>query len=96
MQGESGVIEMEYELTLFKIEDSYSLVNLRDLCLRETKEKFPKPVDGEEYEEYLEFVQQESDLLFAQRLKDIASNIERRILEPQSQMIKETYQGVFK
>ena len=86
---------MEGELTLFKMEDSYSLVGLRDLCLRETKEKL-KPVEGEDYEEYLEFVQQESDLLFAERLRKIADDIEKRILEPQSQMIKETYRGVFK
>lgn len=95
MQGEGGVIEMEYELTLFKIEDSYSLVNLRDLCLRETKERI-KPVDGEDYEEYMETIKDEADLLFAERLRKIADDIEKRILEPQSQMIKETYQGVFK
>lgn len=87
---------MEEELTLFKMEDSYSLVGLKDLCLKETREKFPKPVDGEEYDEYLEFVQQESDLLFAQRLKDIASNIEKRILEPQKEIINETYKNIFK
>ena len=87
---------MDVEMTLFEIGESYSLVGLKDLCLRETKQKFPKPVDGEDWDEYLEFVQQESDLLFAQRLKDIASNIEKRILEPQSKIIKETYKGVFK
>lgn len=86
---------MEGELTLFKMEDSYSLVGLRDLCLRETKEKL-KPVEGEDYEEYLEMINDESDLLFAERLRKIADDIEKRILEPQSQMIKETYQGVFK
>jgi hypothetical protein len=86
---------MEGELTLFKMEDSYSLVGLRDLCLRETKEKL-KPVEGEDYEEYLEMINDESDLLFAERLRKIADDIEKRILEPQSQMIKETYRGVFK
>jgi len=86
---------MEGELTLFKMEDSYSLVGLRDLCLRETKERL-KPVEGEDYEEYLEMINDESDLLFAERLRKIADDIEKRILEPQSKMIKETYQGVFK
>ena len=83
------------ELTLFKIEDSYSLVGLRDLCIRETKESY-KPVDGQDYDEYLEEVKDEADLLFAERLRKIADSIEKRILEPQSQMIKETYRGVFK
>lgn len=86
----------ESQLNLFEIKESYSLVNLRDLCLRETKEKFPNPVDGEEYEEYLAMVQDEADLLFAERLRKIADDIEKRILEPQSQMIKETYIGIFK
>lgn len=86
---------MEGELTLFKMEDSYSLIGLRDLCLRETKERL-KPVEGEDYEEYMEMINDESDLLFAERLRKIADDIEKRILEPQSQMIKETYQGVFK
>lgn len=87
---------MDGELTLFDIKESYSLINLRDLCLKETKAKFPKPTEGEEYCEFLEFIQQEADLLFADRLKKIADDIEKRILEPQSQMIKETYRGMFK
>lgn len=83
------------ELTLFKIEDSYSLVGLRDLCLRETKENY-KQVDGQDFDEYIEELRDEADLLFAERLRKIADDIEKRILEPQSQMIKETYRGVFK
>lgn len=86
---------MEWEFTLFKMEDSYSLVGLRDLCLRETKEKM-NPVDGEDWDEFVKNVQDEADLLFAERLKKIAEGIEKRILEPQRQMIRETYQGVFK
>lgn len=87
---------MDNELTLFKINESYSLVNLKDLCIRETKERFPKPVDGEEYEDYLDMIRDESDLLFAERLRKIADDIEKRILEPQKQMISETYRGIFK
>lgn len=87
---------MDGEMTLFEIGESYSLVGLKDLCLRETKQKFPKPVDGEDWEEYNLMIQDESDLLFAERLRKIADDIERRVLEPQSQMIRETYEGVFK
>ena len=83
------------ELTLFKIEDSYSLVGLRDLCLRETKENY-KQVDGEDFDEFERELRDEADLLFAERLRKIADDIEKRILEPQSQMIQETYRGVFK
>ena len=87
---------MGEELTLFEIKESYSLVNLKDLCLRETKEKYPKPMDGEDYEDYVAYLNDESDLLFAERLRKIADDIEKRILEPQKQMIDETYKGVFK
>ena len=87
---------MDGEMTLFEIGESYSLVGLKDLCLRETKQKFPKPVDGEDWDEYNIMIQDESDLLFAERLRKIADDIERRVLEPQSKMIKETYEGVFK
>ena len=87
---------MDGEMTLFEIGESYSLVGLKDLCLRETKQKFPKPVDGEDWDEYNLMIQDESDLLFAERLRKIADDIERRVLEPQSKMIKETYKGVFK
>ena len=83
------------ELTLFKIEDSYSLVGLRDLCFRETKEIY-KPVDGQDYDEFEKDLRDEADLLFAERLRKIADDIEKRILEPQKQMIQETYRGVFK
>lgn len=87
---------MGEELTLFEVKESYSLVNLKDLCLRETKEKYPKPMDGEDYDEYITYIQDESDLLFAERLRKIADDIEKRILEPQKEMINETYRGVFK
>ena len=86
---------MDGELTLFEVHESYSLVNLKDLCLRETKEKY-KPVDGEDAEEYNSYIKDESDLLFAERLRAIADEIERRILEPQKKIINETYGGVFK
>jgi len=86
---------MDGEWTLFEIKDSYSLIGLRDLCLRETKERI-KPVDGEDMDEFQAFIRDEADLLFAERLKKIAEDIEKRILEPQSEMIRETYKGVFK
>ena len=86
---------MDGEWTLFEIKDSYSLVGLRDLCVRETKERI-KPVEGEDMDEFQAFIRDEADLLFAERLKKIAEDIEKRILEPQSEIIRETYRGVFK
>ena len=86
---------MSEEWTLFEIKESYSLVGLRDLCIRETKSRL-KPVEGEDMEEFNKEVQDEADLLFAERLRNIADDIEKRILEPQSQMIRETYQDIFK
>ena len=86
----------ESQLDLFDIKESYSLVGLRDLCLKETKKNYPKPVEGEDWEDYISYIEDESDLLFAERLRKIADDIEKRILEPQSQMIRETYQGIFK
>ena len=66
---------MDEERTLFEIKESYSLINLRDLCLRETKERI-KPVDGEDMDEFQAFIRDEADLLFAERLKKIAEDIE--------------------
>ena len=85
----------ENQLNLFEVKDSYSLVGLRDLCLKETKENY-KQVDGQDFDEYMEDLHQEADLLFAERLRQIADEIEKRILEPQSKMIKETYRNIFK
>lgn len=86
----------ENQLDLFKIKESYSLINLKDLCLREIKSKYPNPVEGEDYDDWQIFIKDESDLLFAERLRAIADEIEKRVLEPQSQMIRETYDGIFK
>lgn len=86
---------MSEDWTLFEVKESYSIVGLRDLCVRETKSKL-KPVEGEDMEEFNKEIQEEADLLFAERLRKIADDIEKRILEPQSQMIQETYRGIFK
>lgn len=86
---------MSEEWTLFEVKESYSLVGLRDLCVRETKSKL-KPVEGEDMEEFNKEIQEEADLLFAERLRKIADDIENRILEPQKEMIRETYRGIFK
>ena len=86
----------ESQLSLFEVKESYSLVNLKDLCLKEIKEKYPKPVEGEDYCDFLDFINQEADLLFAERLRIIANTIEKRILEPQKQIIHETYKNIFK
>ena len=85
----------ENQLNLFEVKKTYSLVGLRDLCLKETKENY-KQVDGEDFDEFEKELHDEADLLFAERLRQIADEIEKRILEPQSQMIKETYGNIFK
>lgn len=86
---------MSEEWTLFEMKDSYSLVGLKDLCLKEVKSQM-SPVDGEDMDEYIKTIKDEADLLFAERLRIIADDIEKRILKPQSQMIRETYDGIFK
>lgn len=83
-------LEME-ELTLFEMTNSYDLSRLKQLCYLETKKKYPKAVDEEDYDEYLNFLREEGDLLFCERLREIADQIEKRILEPQKQDIQRIY-----
>ena len=82
---------MQEQIELFDIKKSYNLNNLRKMCRDEVKAKFPSPIDGEDYLDYLAFIQSESNLLFAQRLREVADEIERKEFEPQRQMIQEVY-----
>lgn len=83
--------KMSEQLDFFGNKESYNLNNLRKLCRDEIKKKFPSAVEGEDYLEYLEFIGQESDLLFAERLRKIADDIENRILGTQREIIREVY-----
>lgn len=82
---------MSEQLDFFGNRESYNLNNLRKLCRDEVKKKFPSAVDGEDYLEYLTFIGQEADLLFSERLRKIADEIEEKILGPQKQVIQEVY-----
>ena len=82
---------MSEQLDFFGNRESYNLNNLRKLCRDEIKKKFPSAVDGEDYLEYLTFIGQEADLLFAERLRKIADEIEEKILGPQKKVIQEVY-----
>lgn len=86
-----GEWKMSEQLDFFGNRESYNLNNLRKLCRDEVKKKFPAAVDGEDYLQYLEFVGQETDLLFAERLRKIADEIEERILGEQRKIIQEVY-----
>ena len=83
---------MEEQLALFdNLEDSYSIENLWDKCYTATKKKYPKAMECEDYSSYVEFVNDETDLLYAEQLKDIANRIENRIYGKQRQEIDLIY-----
>lgn len=79
---------MENEPTLFELDNSYSLVKLKENCRNYVKEKLPSPVDGQDYDEYLKELKDETDLEFAYRLRKIADDIEKRILEPLKEEVR--------
>lgn len=82
---------MQEQIDLFYIRKSYNLNHLRKICRDEVKAKYPSPMEDEDYVDYLNFLQDESDLLFASRLKDIANEIEERIYGTQKQVMQEVY-----
>lgn len=86
-----GEWRMSEQLDFFGNRESYNLNNLRKLCRDEVKKKFPSAVDGEDYLQYLSYISDESDLLFAERLRKIADDIENRIFGEQKKIIQEVY-----
>lgn len=87
---------MNEEPLLFETKESYNLVGLRESCLSFIKKKYPYPVDGEDLDEFNEFIQQEADLEFCDRMRKMADQIEERILNPLKKKVKDTYKGYFK
>lgn len=85
---------MAEQLKLLEIEESYNLNNLRNICSEFVKKKFPCPVEDEEFDDYLQMIQDEADLEFAARLRKIADDIENRILNPMRKEIKEVYKDL--
>ena len=67
------------------------LKRLRNKCFVFIKEKYPRPVECEEYSDYLEMLEEETDLELAHRLHEMAEKIEKRIYEPQNRIIREVY-----
>ena len=85
---------MDEQMSLIDANESYSLIGLKDACYKFVKKKYPSPMECEEYEDYLQMLSDEADLEFASRLRVIADEIEKRVLEPLKKNIHETYKGV--
>lgn len=83
--------KMSEQIELFTVKESYNLNHLRKLCRDEVKAKYPSPVDEEDYVSYLEFLKDETDLLFAERIRKMADDIENRIYGTQKQVMREVY-----
>ena len=88
---EKGKEKMNEQLDFFYGKESYNLSNLKKLCRDEIKKQYPNSIDGEDYVSYLEFINDETDLLFAQRIREMADEIENRIYGKQKKEIQEVY-----
>ena len=87
---------MAEQLTLLNVEESYSLVGLKDSCMAYVKKKFPSPVEDEDFDEYLKMLNDEADLEFVDRLRKIADQIESRVLNPLKKDIRLVYKDLTK
>lgn len=72
-------------------EPDVDLKRLRNKCFLFIKDKFQRPVECEEYSDYLQMLEEETDLEMAHRLHEIAEKIESRIYGPQKKIIQEVY-----
>lgn len=68
----------EQELLLFESNETYSLLGLKDECMEWARKKFPHPVRFEDLWEYQNFLNSEANLEFANRLRKIADDIEKK------------------
>ena len=82
---------MSEQMDLFEVTESYNLNTLRRMCRDYVKAKYPSPVEDESYTDYLSFINDESDLLFMEKIREIANQIEQRIYGKQKETIKEVY-----
>ena len=82
---------MQEQMNLFQVNESYNLADLKKICKEETKRRFPAPIPDEDYVDYLEFIESETNLLFAERLRKIADEIEKMELGEQKRTICEVY-----
>ena len=76
------------QMRLFDTDDSYSLINLKESCKVYIKKKYPNPIEDESWEEYLKMLSDETDLEFVARLRKIADDIEKRVLEPVKEEVR--------
>lgn len=81
----------EEQLALFNLQNSYSIENLRDKCYMEIKKKYPRALSCESFDDYSSFIEDETDLLYAEHLKEIAKRIEDRIYGRQKAEIDSIY-----
>ena len=84
------------QLNLIEVDNTYSLVGLRDACVVFVKRKYPKPAEEESLDEYLQFLKDEADLEFVDRLRKIADQIEAKVLNPMKKDIREVYKDLTK
>ena len=71
---------MSEQMNLFQMQDSYNLANLKQICIEYVKNRYPEPVEEEDFYEYQEFIRVEIELEYASRLHQIACQIEDRVL----------------
>lgn len=82
---------MQEQMMLFQVQESYNLADLKKICREEVKRKFPAPIPDEDYLDYVAFLESETNLLFAERLRKIADEIEKMELGEQKRVIQEVY-----
>ena len=83
---------MDEQLALFNdLQDSFSIDGLYDKCYMATKKRYPRAMECESQDDYINFVNDEADLLYASQLKDIAQRIEDRIYNRQKEEIDSIY-----
>lgn len=70
---------MQEQINLFQVEESYSLVNLKQSCYEYVKRKYTR-TECEDFADFMEFIRSEAELEFAIRLRKIADDIEKREL----------------
>ena len=70
---------MTEQPTLFQVEESYNLANLKQICYDFVKGKYTR-TECEDFSDFMEFIRSEAELEFAIRLRKIADDIEKREL----------------
>lgn len=66
---------MQEQLSLMDVEDTYNLNTIQEVTWAFIKKKYPHPVECEDYEEYLEFINYEYRCELVERLKKTIEQI---------------------